>query len=723
MPETHAGLTIAVALAAGVLGQSVARQLRIPGIVLLLALGAGLGPEGLGWVEPETLGPALFGIVDFAVAVVLFEGGLNLELHRLKRQELAIRQLITVGALVTIAGGSLAVAVLLRWPWELCLLFGSLIVVTGPTVVTPLLRELRLRPRLTTVLEAEGVLIDPIGAILAVLALQVALVPATETLATGLSDFVLRMGFGVGAGVIGGFLLGWLLRRRSLIPDGFENIFALASVILLFYGADHLVPYSGILAVTVAGVIVGNLDTPVGRELREFKDQLTVMLVGLLFILLAADIALADMRALGWRGATVVGILILVVRPLNAWISTRGSGLSTNEKVFIGWLAPRGIVAAGVASLTAVGLESQGISGGAEVRALVFLTIAGTVVLAGLTAAPVASLLRLRLPGRDRIAILGAQGLGLALANELRDAGRTVVFLDSDPRRCRNAEEAGYPVVFGDALTESTLLRAHIELVGTAVGLTFNDHLNSLFVGHVRKLFGVPHGYVSIEAIEGVKPPEHVKTYEGRVLFDGPHEQERWDVRMRHGYVKLERMTFAPIPKPDEADEGETPASEAAGTAGSDRGADNPGTTTATTLAEMNQDPYVILTVKRGERVDPMFMRFEPKKGDVATVAVYSLERDAALARLADLGWAIPPAPEPEPKEPEAAADAGPPDATAETAATAATDETDETDVPDEPKAAEARSAQASPPSTEPAEEGPEAQSPKPEAQSPTPDA
>ena len=149
--------------------------------------------------------------------------------------------------------------------------------------MTPLLRELRLRPRLTTVLEAEGVLIDPIGAIVAVLVLQIALVPATQTLAIGLSEFVLRLGFGVGAGVLAGFVIGWVLQRRSL-ESGFENIFALASVILLFYGCDALVPYSGIMAVTVAGVVVGNLDTPVGRELREFKDQLTVMLVGLLFI-------------------------------------------------------------------------------------------------------------------------------------------------------------------------------------------------------------------------------------------------------------------------------------------------------------------------------------------------------------------------------------------------------------------------------------------------------
>ena len=637
----HSGLTIAVALAAGVLGQSVARQLRVPGIVLLLALGAALGPEGLNWVEPDSLGSALFVVVDFAVAVVLFEGGLNLELSRLRRQEASIRRLITVGAVVTILGGAGAVAALLGWSWELALLFGTLVVVTGPTVVTPLLREVRLRPRLATVLEAEGVLIDPIGAIVAVLMLQVALVPATQTLATALSELVLRFGFGVGAGVLAGFLFGWILKRRVLIPEGFENIFALASVILLFHGCDAIVPYSGIVAVTIAGVIVGNFDTPVGRELREFKDQLTVLLVGLLFILLAADVALADVRALGWRGGAVVAALVLIVRPLNSWVSTRGSDLTVREKVFIGWLAPRGIVAAAVASLTAVTLEAQGMAGGAELRALVFLTIAGTVVLAGLTAAPVASLLKLRLPGRDRVAILGAQGLGLALAEQLRAAGRTIVFLDNDPRRCRAAEQAGYSVVFGDALAESTLLRAHIELVGTAVGATFNDHLNSLFVGHCRKLFGVPQGFISVEAFERDKPPEHVQLAGAQVLFDGPHEQERWDVRIRHGFVKMETRLFVPGEPSLDADEEE--AAEPSPDAGRAEGA------TSETLASLSQDPYVIIAVHRGDRMIPMHLGFAPKKGDRAIIAIHTLERDAALAKLAGLRWMeIPPEPKPE---------------------------------------------------------------------------
>ncbi|MFT5694031.1 MAG: NhaP-type Na+/H+ or K+/H+ antiporter, partial [Myxococcota bacterium] len=179
----HAIVTFVVALAAGVLGQSVAKHLRIPGIVVLLGLGVGLGPDGVGWVLPETLGEGLFDIVELAVAIILFEGGLSLELSRLIRSQTVIRRLVTWGPLITGLGAGLAAHELLDWSWLLSSLFASLVTVTGPTVVGPIVSELRLRPRVATVLEAEGVLIDPVGAILAVLVLEVALTPSTDTLA------------------------------------------------------------------------------------------------------------------------------------------------------------------------------------------------------------------------------------------------------------------------------------------------------------------------------------------------------------------------------------------------------------------------------------------------------------------------------------------------------------------------------------------------------------
>ncbi len=321
---SHAGLTLAIALAAGVLAQSVSRQVHLPGIVLLLVTGALLGPEFASWIEPSALGDGLFAIVDFGVAIILFEGGLNLEWSRLKRQESAIRGLITVGAAVTLIGATLLAGVVLSWRWDLALLFGSLVVVTGPTVVAPLLRDMRLQPRLRTVLEAEGVFIDPVGALLAAALLQVVLAPAPETLAVEAQRVASSLGFGLAVGVGAGFALVGALRYRLLVAGGYEHIFTLAAVVLLFETCGAVVPESGLMAVTVAGVVVGNFKTRVGEELREFKDRLTVMLVGLLFVLLAADVSIDDVRALGLPGLAVVAGLVLVVRPASVWIATMG---------------------------------------------------------------------------------------------------------------------------------------------------------------------------------------------------------------------------------------------------------------------------------------------------------------------------------------------------------------------------------------------------------------
>lgn len=230
----NAGLTLAVALAAGVLAQSLSRQAHLPGIVLLLVFGAFFGPEFLAWIEPSSLGEGLFAIVDFGIAIILFEGGLNLEWSRLKRQEAAIRGLITTGAVVTLVGATLSAGLVLGWRWDLALLFGSLVIVTGPTVVTPLLRDMRLQPRLRTILEAEGVFIDPVGALMAAALLQIVLTPAPETLAAEAQLIAASVGFGLVAGIAAGLVLVASLRYGVVVASGYEHIFVLASVNSLF---------------------------------------------------------------------------------------------------------------------------------------------------------------------------------------------------------------------------------------------------------------------------------------------------------------------------------------------------------------------------------------------------------------------------------------------------------------------------------------------------------
>lgn len=616
MEEAHATgavLVFALALAAGALGHVIGRHIGLPAIVPLLALGVVLGPDVAGWVEPRALGTGLFALVELGVGVVLFEGGLGLERRRLAREGRAIRRLITLGAAVTAVGGALAARALLGWSWGLASLFGTLVIVTGPTVIGPLLRNVAVRARIATVLEAEGVLIDPIGAIVASVALQVLLGAHDDPTAGGLEALASRLGFGVVAGLAGGGLIALLLRSPRVVPEGLENLVALGGALGLMAACDALLSQSGVMAVTVAGVVVGNLGQRVGAELREFHDVLTLGLIGLLFVLLAADVRIADVAALGVPGLLVVAALAGVVRPLGVLLCTRGTELEGRERAFLAWIGPRGIVAAGVASLFAAALEQAGIEGGRELRALVFLVVAVTVLVQGATAWLVAGALGVRLPARDAIAILGANDLALELASALRDAGRRVVLIDSNPQHCRAAEEQGFPVVFGNALEPRTLGRARLEQVGLALGVTPNDEVNSLFAREAREQLRVPAAAVALGRESGVSGA--VLERSGiRPLFDRPKDVERWSVRLRHGAVRRERWRFAGAPE-------EPPAA--------------PGGAV---------DPWLVLAVARGGAIEPMRADLAPRPGDLAIVLVHEPEAALADEALRARGWEPAPA-------------------------------------------------------------------------------
>jgi NhaP-type Na+/H+ or K+/H+ antiporter len=508
---------VGLALATGMLAQALARHLRIPGIVLLLAAGVVLGPDLLGIVRPESLGGGLQMLVGFAVAVILFEGGMNLNLRRLRREALSIRRLATWGALVTAVGGALAARFLLDWSWTLSTLFGTLVIVTGPTVINPLLRRIRVNTNLATVLEAEGVLVDAIGAIVAVVALEVALSPSGESLARGALHLLSRLGFGAVLGTAAGLLLAALLRFNGILEE------------------------SGIVTVTAAGLAVGNVKTRALNDLKEFKEQLTVLLIGMLFVLLAADVRLEEVRSLGWPGAATVAVLMFLVRPLNILAGTWGSGLALRDKAFLAWLAPRGIVAAAVSSLFAGELEHAGIAGGSDLRALVFLVIAVTVLVQGLSGGVVAQLLGVRRASNEGLAILGASPLGIELGRLLRGAGTTIVFLDASPQACRRAEEEEFRVLYGNALTESILLRADLDGRAGAIAMTANEGLNLLFARKARIEYKVPIVRIALTSQEGTFNAEMVHEIGARVLFGRPRNLQLWSVRLARAAARVSR--------------------------------------------------------------------------------------------------------------------------------------------------------------------------------------
>jgi len=609
-------LAVALALAAGMVAQSIARHLRIPGIVLLLAAGVLLGPDVLGIVDSASLGAALPVLVGFGVAVILFEGGLNLRLSRLRTQVVVIPRLITVGALVTAIGGTLLAWRVMGWDLRISALFGALVVVTGPTVVTPLLRRIKVRHNVETILEAEGVLIDAVGAVLAVVTLDVVLSFSAASLAEGLGRLVGLLGFGLAFGAFGGGVIALLLRWRNVVPEGLENVLTLSLVVALFQVSNGLMTESGIMAVTAAGFVVGHTQAPALRDLMEFKEQLTPLFIGLLFVLLAAAVRVSDVLDLGWPGVLTVAGLMLVVRPLDVWISTAGSDLDWREKTFLSWLAPRGVVAAAVAALFAQSLDQAGIAGGSELRALVFLVIAATVVIQGSTGGPLASLLGLRRATRRGFVIVGANSIGRTLGRLLDAAGVAVVFVDKNPVEVRAAQEEGARVVYGNAIEERTLLRAEIDDRVGFVGLTPNEELNLLLAEKASREYRVAETYVALRNQQGSIQPPAVEARGARVLFGRPRDLDLWMVRLRRGLAEIERWERTE----DEADDAEG-------------------------LPEQLALPLV---VRHDARARPFASSDRLAAGDVVEIALFSEQIDDAREFLLRNGWRPCPAPDEE---------------------------------------------------------------------------
>jgi NhaP-type Na+/H+ or K+/H+ antiporter len=543
MQETieHGTISFALAMAIGMLCQGIARHLSMPGIVVLLAAGVLLGPDVANVIRPQALGPALPAIVGFSVAIILFEGGLNLKLKVLREQARAIRRLVFWGAVITGVGGTLAARLCLGWDWPMSILLGSLVIVTGPTVITPLLRRIRVEHDISTILEAEGLFIDAVGATIAIVTLEIVIARfSSEALGAGLLGIAARLGVGVLVGLAGGLLLVLMLRGRRLVPEGLENVLVLSFVVALFAISNALVPESGITAAIVAGMAMGNLRSRTLADLVAFKEQLTVLLIATLFVLLAADVRVADVLALGWPGLLTVAVLIFVVRPLDVWICTRDSGLGWRKMMFLAWLAPRGIVAAAVASLFAIELERAGFEGGTQLKALVFLVIATTVTVQGLSGNLVARLLQVQRTGRNGFLILGANPLAILVAQVLRDSGARATLVDTNVEGCRQAERAGLEVINGNGLEEETLARAQADSREACVAATSNESVNYVFAQKIRRHFAGPAVYVALQARDSGVSRDLIDALDAHTLFGGERDLYEWtDVVRREQHVLL----------------------------------------------------------------------------------------------------------------------------------------------------------------------------------------
>lgn len=484
-------LQVILTVIAGIGAQVLAEFLKAPGIVFLLILGILLGPSGLGWLHPDHLGIGLDVMVALMVALILFEGGFNLQLRDLGRVSGSLRNLVTIGTLITLLGGGMAAHWLSEFPWSIAFLYASLVVVTGPTVINPLMKQVKVDRQVSTLLEGEGVLIDPVGAILAVVVLGILLNGDAEPLRV-ISGLMLRLGIGGGIGVLGGWLLGWLLKRAQFLSDDLKTLVVLAGLWGWFGLAQTIVSESGLMAAVAAGIVLRASSLPEERLVKRFKGQLSILAVSVLFILLAADLSIAGVAALGWGGVLAVLALMFLVRPINIWVCTWNSGLNWRQKLFLCWVAPRGIVSASVASLFAIVLTQRGINGGDSIKNLVFLTIILTVCLQALTAQWIANLLQITSRQATGAVIVGCNPLSLLIARLFTEQGESVTLIDTAPEAREQAEREQIPIFISSALDADVLERAGLGAIGTFLAMTSNGEVNRVIAQRAVEEFEPP---------------------------------------------------------------------------------------------------------------------------------------------------------------------------------------------------------------------------------------
>ena len=499
-------LELAGIIILGILAQWVAWKFKIPAILPLILIGLLVGPiaaqflseDKTKWIEPiwngaEGLfpGESLFYFVSLAISIILFEGGLTLKLSEIKNVGPVITKLITIGSLVTFFGAAVAAYFIFDLSWEISFLFSGLIIVTGPTVITPILRNIPLKQDVSAVLKWEGILIDPIGALVAVLVFEfISVGGGGEYTKTALVEFGKIVLFGFTFGFTFAHALNFIINRK-LVPHYLLNVFALAAVLGVFVLSDSFAHESGLLAVVVMGMVLGNTNSPYLKELLYFKESLSILLISILFILLAANINFEELLLIYNRKTAVLFLIIVfLIRPIGVFLSTHGSTLKLNEKLFISWVGPRGIVAAGIASLFGLKLASNGVAGAEYITPLVFMIVLGTVLLNATTARLFAKVVGVFLIKSNGILIVGASKVSRLLGDYLETHGRHVVLIDSNQGNINKAKELGLEALNTNIYSDSLADNIELNDVGYLMALTGNTDINKYAINKFSKQFG-----------------------------------------------------------------------------------------------------------------------------------------------------------------------------------------------------------------------------------------
>ncbi|MBD9525413.1 sodium:proton antiporter [Paracoccus sp. PAR01] len=465
---------------AGIGAQWLAWRFRIPAIVLMLATGLLLGPVTGFFVPSRDIGPLLEPMISLAVAIILFEGGLTLNFRELHDAKAAVRHLVYIGAPLGWALSALALNRIAGLQWEAAIVFGGIMIVTGPTVIAPLLRQARLQPRPAQALQWEAIVNDALGGLAAVLALLVVLVghqnlggaEALWKLISGVG-FALALGLAAGAGIVTAF-------RRNLVPEYMKVPLLFVTVLGAFTGANAVLDESGLLTVTVMGLLIANANLPSYTEIHRFKESATILLVSGVFILLGAGFRFETLQLLDWRAVAFVLSVILIVRPLTVYVALIGTGLPWREKALIAFTGPRGVVLVAISGIFAERLVAEGIADGALLVPLAFVLVVATVVLHGFTLGPMARWLGLASGDRPGLIIVGGSEFSTGLAQALEKAGVDVVIVDPNRSRLLSARHAGLKYYYGDILSEAAETSVGLVAYNALLSASDNDAYNTL---------------------------------------------------------------------------------------------------------------------------------------------------------------------------------------------------------------------------------------------------
>jgi NhaP-type Na+/H+ or K+/H+ antiporter len=514
--------------------QWLAWRLHIPAIVLLAVAGLVAGPIS-GLVNPaEDFGDLFRPVISLCVAIILFEGGLNLSLSDLKQARTGVRRLVYLGAPLAWGFCTASAYYVGGLSLPVSMVFGAIMVVTGPTVIMPLLRQARLNRRTASYLKWEGIVNDPLGALLAVLVFQFFMY-----VGEGSSWIVVIKGVGMAllAGVALGGVLGWLTGvafRRGIVPEFLKSPVMLSAVLGVYVIADTLQNEAGLLAVTIMGMVVGNMDLPGISDMKRFKEYITVMLVSVVFVMLTADLDFALLASVNWRAVLLVMVILFIARPIAIMLATSGSDMLFEDRILLGWIAPRGIVAAATAGLMGPRMVAAGYTDANVLLPLVFLVIFASVFLHGSSIGWLARRLGLASKERDSVLIVGASPWSIELARTLESIKIKVMVADNSWHNLRPARLAGLSVFFGEILSEFAEESVEISHIQAVLAATSNDAYNALVCTTVApeigrdKVFQLPMGSSAEDDPRALSRPRR-----GRIAFDSEALFEqlwRWHV-------------------------------------------------------------------------------------------------------------------------------------------------------------------------------------------------